>query len=352
MLLSITDMNSTTSRKITVAEMAPHIHSFMPGENKVAKLAEWLIAWIKHALKTKIVAPYDFLPSKGDLACHIGVSQGTMQNVFRLVEDAGYIESKQRIGTYIKDNSSENKLEKLTSKRELAIETVKKYIIDNDCKTGEDLPSARKLAQILNIPATTLMHAISSLSNTGILKKVNNNFVVTTRDFEFETIEVKTLVNKVAIEIRKYVNKNLKPGEKLPSNYELTQLFNVSIKTIHDSIKQLSREGLLYTRRGRYGTIVVGGETNMYHYERIGQKIRNYIIENCNIGDKLPSIRDLARMYDTSEKTVKTSLDELASDGYITFSRGRYGGTFVMDIPENSKEAYKWLAINSDYVQN
>ena len=55
-------------------------------------------------------------------------------------------------------------------------------------------------------------------------------------------------------------------------------------------------------------------------------------------------------MYKTSEKTVKKALDNLAEDGYLMFMRGRYGGTFVMDIPQAKGEAYKWLAINSDYV--
>ena len=57
-------------------------------------------------------------------------------------------------------------------------------------------------------------------------------------------------------------------------------------------------------------------------------------------------------MFQISGKTVKKALDNLAGDGYIMFTRGRYGGTFVMDIPQTSGEAYKWLAINSDYVSN
>ena len=51
-------------------------------------------------------------------------------------------------------------------------------------------------------------------------------------------------------------------------------------------------------------------------------------------------------------KTIKKALNNLADDGYLTFVRGRYGGTFVTDIPEDSTEAYKWLAINTDYISN
>ena len=82
------------------------------------------------------------------------------------------------------------------------------------------------------------------------------------------------------------------------------------------------------------------------------QKIRQYIVKNCEINDKLPSIKDFAKMFETSEKTVKKALDNLSEDGYLAFARGRYGGTFVLDIPQESKEAYKWLAISTDYVSN
>ena len=103
------------NRRITVAEMAPHVHSFRAGENKTDKIYEWLLAWIKQSLKDGKIKPNDYLPQKGDLAFHIGVSTGTIQNVYRMIEDAGLVESKQKIGTIIKSQKSEFS-EKLTSK--------------------------------------------------------------------------------------------------------------------------------------------------------------------------------------------------------------------------------------------
>ena len=103
--------NKNQSR-ITVAEMAPHIHNFLPNENKVDKLVSWLENWIKLSLECGKIKPYDFLPSKGDLACHIGVSVGTVQTVYRRVEDDGFIESKQRIGSYISDKKKKVKIQK------------------------------------------------------------------------------------------------------------------------------------------------------------------------------------------------------------------------------------------------
>ena len=104
-------------------------HSFLPHENKVDKLVSWLENWITFSLDCGKIKPYDFLPSKGDLACHIGVSIGTMQTVYRRVEDDGFIESKQKIGSYISDKKKKTKMHKLTSKRDLAIEIIKKIIL-------------------------------------------------------------------------------------------------------------------------------------------------------------------------------------------------------------------------------
>lgn len=334
-------------RRITVAEMAPHIHSFLPDENKVKKLADWLVNWIRTSLESGKIEPYDLLPLKGDLACHIGVSQGTVQNAYRLAEDLGVVESKQRIGTFIKESSGSVK--KLTSKRELAIQIIKKYLSENGYKKGDKIGSIRELSRISGISNTTLITAVSNLVSQGILEKKDNSFIIKISDFSVEQIETKTLVQKIAESIKTLI-KDLKSGEKLPSNIELAKHFDVSVKTIHDSIKLLSKEGLLHTRRGRYGTSVTDEQTEPYHYEKIEQKIRQYICENSQVGDKLPSIKEFATLYNISEKTVKKALDNLAEDGYLTFTRGRYGGTFVMDIPQGANEAYKWLAINSEYI--
>lgn len=343
------------SRKITVAEMAPHVHNFLSNENKVDKLCAWLLNWIKLSLEHRKIKPYDFLPSKGDLACHIGVSQGTMQNVFRRLEDAGVIESKQRIGTYIKDVKKVSDVEKLTSKRELAVEIIKKYIQENGYKIGEKLISTRKLAAITGISNTTIRIAMTCLVEQGVLEKADNVFVIKDPDFTINQITNLTLVEKISDNIRIFIQQELKSGDKLPSNSELMRKFNVSLKTIHDAIKLLAKEGIVYTRRGQYGTTVSGEEKDIneqYCYEKIEHKIRHYISSNNQIGDKLPSIKAFAQMYETSEKTVKKALDNLADEGYVTFSRGRYGGTFVTDIPQKSAEAYKWLAINPDFMSN
>ncbi len=337
-------------KRITVSEMAPHVHSFNYGENRVEKLYLWLKQWIDVKLKSGEIKPYYFLPAKGDLAFHIGVSKGTIQNVYRMLEDANIVESKQKIGTYIKEQT-ENNMDKLTSKREITCQRLKQYIIDNNYKQNDKLPSIRTLEKILGISATTIRMSVNCLVYEDIIRKKENFFIVNDLNFSASEITSQTLVEKISEKIEKYVTDNLKSGDRLPPNSVLAKKYKVSVKTIHDSIKILVKAGVLRTRRGQYGTTVSdNNETKLYNYEKSELKIRHYIYENCKIGDKLPPIREFAKSIGVSTKTVKSALDNLMGDGYITCQRGRKGGTFVTDIPKSVKESYTWLALNPNYI--
>ena len=67
-------------------------------ESKAIAIAKWLMHWID---SDKSVKPNTLLPSKPELAYMLGVSIGTIQNSLRYIEDMGYVESKQCIGTII-----------------------------------------------------------------------------------------------------------------------------------------------------------------------------------------------------------------------------------------------------------
>ncbi len=340
-------------RRITVAEMAPHVHVFLPNENKVDKISAWLEKWITAALASGKIKFCDYLPKKGDLAFHIGVSLGTMQNVYRNLEDRGLIESRQKVGSYIK-NTSDNNLEKLTSKRDVVCEEVKKYISENGLKPGDTLVSARKLSGLLVIPFATIMVSLNRLTLEGIIEKCGKSFKIKSTDFNVSNIEQQTLVEKIADHINKYIKKNLKSGDKLPSNSTMADMFNVSVKTIHDAVKILSVAGVIKTRRGYYGTVVTNfakDENVPYYYEQVEQSIKKYIAENSKPGDKLPSIKNFAEVFNVSAKTIKNALDNLADDGYINFVRGKYGGTFVLNVPTVYEKGYTWLALSPEFEQ-
>ena len=338
-------------RRITVAEMAPHVHSFLPNENKVNKIMLWLEKWINDSLKSGKIKPYDYLPKKADLAVHISVSLGTVQNVYRLLEDKGIIESRQKVGSYIKSKNDEN-MEKLTSKREVACEEIKKFILENHYKTGDVLLSARKLSMLLLIPYATIMIALNKLILDEILEKRDKTFVIKSLAFKADNIEQQTLAEKIAERINKYIKKNLKIGDKLPSNTAMADMFSVSVKTIHDAVKILAVAGVIKTRRGYYGTVVADFEKDAelpYFYEQVEQSIRKYIADNCKIGDKLPSIKNFAEVFNVSAKTIKNALDSLEADSYVNFVRGKYGGTFVLNLPAVYDKGYTWLALSPEF---
>ena len=74
-------------------------------------------------------------------------------------------------------------------------------------------------------------------------------------------------------------------------------------------------------------------------------------MKNYEIGDKLPSILNMSKQMDLSPNTIRRALENLAKEGYLTFMRGRYGGTFVIDKPEIETQSFKWLAVNPQYTK-
>ena len=347
-------------------------------EPKAVTIANWIMNWIDTDLQSGKIDYQNLLPSKADFAFTLSVSIGTIQNAFRIVEDAGYIESKQCIGTLIKDKNINSTIRKLTSKREVATLELKKYIKTNNFSKGDILPSSRVISKELKIPPNTTKLALDTLCRAGIIERKNqtpNSTIWIIKSKEFNTIKNKpiqeTLVEKVEQDLKNYITENLTVGDKLPAHGELAKNLNVSIKTIHDALKTLITEGILLPRRGRYGTSVVkmpndktldigketsifasAQETAFYYYERTQNQIKKIIAENYSIGDKLPSILELSKEMDLSPNTIRKAFQNLAKEGYLTFSRGRYGGTFILDIPETETQTFKWLAVNPKYAES
>lgn len=50
-------------------------------------------------------------------------------------------------------------------------------------------------------------------------------------------------------------------------------------------------------------------------------------------GEALPPERELASRFSVSRDTVREAIGELADAGYLVSKRGRYGGTFVTEVP-------------------
>lgn len=375
-------LDKSKLRKLSIKDISiplPDLKNIF--ESKAIVIANWLIDWIETDLVSEKIAETNLLPQKAELAYHLGVSIGTMQNAFRYVEDKGYVESKQRIGTMVKNwKKNTPSVRKLTSKRDVCTDLIKKYLIDKKLKPGQKIPSSRVLATIIGTSPNTTRLAIENLCSCGILEhnsQASNeiSWVLRTNNFSYPKMNLAisdsvTLVEKVEKELEKYIAKKLKVGDKLPAHEKLSAEFKVSIKTIHDALKALIKNGILLAHRGRYGTTVVkipgqenfsnkrenmifapAKETAFYNYEKTQNHIKALIAKNYQVGSKLPSIMDLSAELDLSPNTIRKALNNLADEGYLRFARGRWGGTFVIDIPDTHAQSFKWLAVNPKYVE-
>ena len=378
-------------KRIEISELPREIPNFRNSfESKDSVIKKWLTDWITNGFKKGKLKENTLLPKKADLAYYLGVSIGTVQNAIRFVEDTGLLESKQRIGTVLRATNSTNPIiRKASSKREKVITQIKKYILDNNIKVNETLPSTRALSGIIGNSTNTTRLALDFLSTQGIIEQKafrsnEANWILkklptlTEEELESEItgeISADTLVSKVENELKEYIKNNHKVGDKLPAHAELSDILKVSIKTVHDAMKTLIDEGILLARRGRYGTTITripdsnllqptrevsifassifakAEDAAFYSYQKIENIIKNYIADNFEIGDKLPSMEALSEKFDVSSNTVRKALQNLSKQGYVNFSRGRYGGTFVSDLPETEgSEAFRWLAVSPQYT--
>src|SRR6266704_7131581 len=72
---------------------------------------------------------------------------------------------------------------------------------------------------------------------------------------EFEAIRRSKVYEEVAKQLERLILKKLQPGDKLPAERELAEMFGVSRSSIRDAIRSLELVGLVEPRQGA-GTVV------------------------------------------------------------------------------------------------
>ena len=238
------------------------------------------------------------------------------------------------------------------------------------------------MSEFLGISQNTTRLAYEYLCSVGILESMqmrgnDSNWYlksyprVNSDEYsKIETMEAETLVDKLTADIKTYLSQNYSVGDKIPSHEELAINLNVSVKTINDCIKNLNKEGIVISRRGRYGSILAQNplkpvyeplkensifakaeDASFYSYQKVKNLIIELINNEYNAGDKLPSMMELSAKFDVSTNTIRKAMISLEQDGFVTFSRGRFGGTFLIEKPSNSdKQQYQWISINPEYI--
>jgi DNA-binding GntR family transcriptional regulator len=304
------------------------------------------------------------------------VSIGTVQNAIRFVEDEGHVESKQRIGTLIRDMRRLGlRMRKQTSKRDQAVQAVQVLVVRQGYRIGEFLPSAREIAKMIGTAPNTTRLALEFLSGQGVLESLGTrgnkaNWLLQRipqleAGAHLQVIESETLIDKIERELKTFIADTCKVGDKLASHLELADHFKVSIKTVHDAMKRLADQGILQSKRGRYGTFILripeagkfydpsrynlfvpAKASHFYNYEKVERQMRALIANCCAVGDKLPTMGHLSDLLGVSANTIRKALQNMAKQGVVSFSRGRYGGTFVLlrpDVPEEDIAAIRAL---------
>jgi DNA-binding GntR family transcriptional regulator len=354
-----------------------------PGATKDTLIATWLKTWISNGLAKGELTENHLLPRKNEIAQVLGVSIGTVQNAIRYIEDEGYVESKQRIGTLLR-NVSQNgqRMRKQTSKRDQAVCAIKQYILDNPLQPGETLPSAREIAKAIHSAPNTTRLALEFLSSIGILKSLGNrgnkaNWALRTiPEGEMglvHAIESETLIDQLERDLKLLIAQRYSVNDKLPSHLDLSAQFKVSIKTVHDAMRRLAEQGILHSKRGRYGTYLLrkpdadklapidtsifmpAEEISFYNYQKVERHLKALLRSSYKVGDKLPPMGVLSRELDVSSNTVRKALQNLSREKLVSFARGRYGGTYVTAMPgeeeEMTTQAFTWVSINPDTVK-
>jgi DNA-binding FadR family transcriptional regulator len=72
-------------------------------------------------------------------------------------------------------------------------------------------------------------------------------------------------------------------------------------------------------------------------HEYVAEQLRRQItLGLIQVGDKLPSERDLLQLFGVSRFTVQQALNLLETEGLVVARRGRGGGTFVIGAPRSA----------------
>ena len=110
------------------------------------------------------------------------------------------------------------------------------------------------------------------------MEKINKNSFI-----NFEKFEIESPVDNIIKQLRKLIYKNLlKPGEKLPSERDLADKFNVSRIVVRESLKLLEFNGLLKKLPPRKGLFVADNV-----FDSISNFIENIVLNKDNFNDFL-----------------------------------------------------------------
>lgn len=163
----------------------------------------------------------------------------------------------------------------------------------------------------------------------------------------FETIENKGISQKVIEQIQDMVmNGELKCGDKLPPERELTQKFNIGRPALREALKALEIIGLIESRHGQGNYIVNNTENSFFKPLSLSFKLSNgnleevlelrYLIENYTVKQSCikANSNDIKKLYDLHNKMIEAESTELKSyyDKEFHYEIAKIGKNMLIDI--------------------
>jgi len=122
---------------------------------------------------------------------------------------------------------------------------------------------------------------------------------------EKEQIIAEKLSEKVILALKKHIrDANMEPGDKLPSEREISQNFGVSRATVREAIKCMENEGIIETKRGK-GTFVRSTTMNIEKIPVPTDNTKRELLEALRVRRALENLAIELAVESITEKQAK-----------------------------------------------
>lgn len=216
-------------------------------------------------------------------------------------------------------------------------------------KAGDFIPSKKELAQFHNVSTGTVQNAVRYAEDLGLF--VSRQCVGTMISGGKTPQKPKSKKDVTVEEIKKFIVTNkMNKGEILPGARNLALETNSSQNTVRLALEVLVQKGILNNAHKNsnlqhkilnvnYTELETGSHfKNETLSKNLYSKIKDYIVKNYAIGDRIMSNEEFAKMFNVSIRTVNTATKRLNKEKIILSLRGKYGTRYVNEPDRLSKK--------------
>lgn len=153
---------------------------------------------------------------------------------------------------------------------------------------------------------------------------------------------------KIVEEIRTMIQKDgLLPGDKIPSERELSERLAVGRSSVREALRALELLGVIETKRGE-GTFL-----RNFHDHRLVELLGTFILQDPKIKDDVKKTKEiielgglsLAIQHESLQEKLKTAREKLEKEDWSEYDFF----SFILDMGENHLLKKIWLIV-SDYT--